>query len=139
MRAHPQKAAVEAPLLAQEDRVDRGRHVVIDPATARPAKQAEGVVVRGEHHLLGLARIGSHQEHPAVAQSDVGDLDRGRHPAEQSGCRIAAAGCSRMPNAPGSSTWARLAAMRRQGQLSRRARCYVETGARIRRVVQRKM
>jgi hypothetical protein len=82
MRAHPQKAAVEAPLLAQEDRVDRGRHVVIDPATARPAKQAEGVVVRGEHHLLGLARIGSHQEHPAVAQSDVGDLDRGRHPAE---------------------------------------------------------
>jgi hypothetical protein len=29
MRAHPQKAAVEAPLLAQEDRVDRGRHVVI--------------------------------------------------------------------------------------------------------------
>jgi hypothetical protein len=24
MRAHPQKAAVEAPLLAQEDRVDRG-------------------------------------------------------------------------------------------------------------------
>jgi hypothetical protein len=82
MRAHPQKAAVEAPLLAQEDRVDRGRHVVINPATARPAKQPEGVVVRGEHHLLGLARIGSHQEHPAVAQSDVGDLDRGRHPAE---------------------------------------------------------
>ena len=51
-------------------------------ATARPAKQAEGVVVRGEHHLLGLAWIGSHQEHPAVAQSDVGDLDRGRHSAQ---------------------------------------------------------
>jgi hypothetical protein len=42
----------------------------------------EGVVMRGKHHLLGLARIGSHQEHPAVAQPEVGDLDRGRHPAE---------------------------------------------------------
>jgi hypothetical protein len=58
MRAHPQKAAVEAPLFAQEYRVDRGRHVVINPAAARPAKQPKGVLVRVEHHLLGLAWIG---------------------------------------------------------------------------------
>ena len=82
MRAHRQKAAVEAALLADEHRVDRRRHVVVDAAPAHAAKQAEGVVVRVEHHLLGLARIGPHQEHPAVAEPDVGDLDRRRHPAE---------------------------------------------------------
>ena len=38
--------------------------------------------MRVEHHLLALARIGSHQEHPAVAEPDVGDLDRGRHAAQ---------------------------------------------------------
>ena len=73
MRAHPQKAAVEAPLLAQEYRVDRGRHVVIDPAPACPAKQAEGVFVRGEHHLLGLARIS-----PAPGTSGYGRAGDGR-------------------------------------------------------------
>jgi hypothetical protein len=82
MRAHRQKAPVEAPLLADEHRIDRRGHVVVDAAPAHPAKQAEGVVVRVEHHLLALARIGPHQEHPAVAEPDVRHLDRGGHPAE---------------------------------------------------------
>ena len=33
-----------------------------------------------EHHLLGLARIGPHEQHPAVAQPDVRDLDGDRPP-----------------------------------------------------------
>jgi hypothetical protein len=61
MRAHPQKPTVEAALLTQEDRVDRRRHVVVEAAPGHPAKQAEGVLVRVEHHLLALARIGPHQ------------------------------------------------------------------------------
>ena len=40
------------------------------------------MVVRVEHHLLALARIGADQEHPAVAEPDVRHLDRGGHPAE---------------------------------------------------------
>ena len=36
-----------------------------------------------EHHLLRLARIGPHEEHPAVAQADMRYLDRGRDPIDQ--------------------------------------------------------
>jgi hypothetical protein len=40
------------------------------------------MLVRIEHHLLALARVGADQKHPAVAKPDVRDLDGGRHPAE---------------------------------------------------------
>jgi hypothetical protein len=32
--------------------------------------------MRVEHHLLGLARVGPHERHPAVAEPHVRDLDR---------------------------------------------------------------
>src|SRR3546814_18533147 len=35
--------------------------------------------MRVEHHLLRLARIGSHEEHRAVGKPDVRDLHRRRH------------------------------------------------------------
>jgi hypothetical protein len=35
-----------------------------------------------EHHLLGLAVVGPDEDHPAVAQQDVGHLDRGGHPVD---------------------------------------------------------
>ena len=82
MRAHLLEAAVEPPLLTSEDRVHRRLHVVVDAAPTGAAKKAEAPVVGVEHHLLGLARIRDHQEHPAIAKADVGDLDRGRHAAE---------------------------------------------------------
>lgn len=31
-----------------------------------------------EEHLLRLARVGSHEQHPAVEKPDVGDLHSGR-------------------------------------------------------------
>ena len=34
--------------------------------------------MRVEHHLLGLARVGAHEQHSAVAQSDMRDLDSHR-------------------------------------------------------------
>jgi len=36
-----------------------------------------------EHHLLGLARIGPHKQHPAVAEPDMGDFDGHRHAVDQ--------------------------------------------------------
>ena len=47
---------------------------VVDAPRAGPAEEGERLVVRVEHHLLGLPRRGPHIWHPAVAQSDVGDL-----------------------------------------------------------------
>ena len=81
--AHLQKAAVVAPLAADEHRVHRRLHVVVDPARAGALEEREGPVVRVEHHLLALARIGAHEQHPAVAEPDVGHLRDGRDAVDQ--------------------------------------------------------
>lgn len=36
-----------------------------------------------EDHLLALTHIGSGKHHPAVAEADMSDLHRGRHPVDQ--------------------------------------------------------
>jgi hypothetical protein len=36
-----------------------------------------------KHHLLGLARIDPHKQHPAVTQPDVGSLHDHRHPVQE--------------------------------------------------------
>ena len=77
--AHLLEAPVVGALLAREDRVHRRLHVVVDPAGARPAEEGEGLVVRVEHHLLRLARIGPHEQHPAVAEPDMRHLHRRGH------------------------------------------------------------
>ena len=35
-----------------------------------------------EHHLLRLTRIGANEEHPAVAQANMGHFDGGRRPID---------------------------------------------------------
>jgi hypothetical protein len=57
MAAHLQEAAIVKAVLADEDRVHRGLHVVVDAAPAGPFELREGAVVGIEHHLLRLARI----------------------------------------------------------------------------------
>jgi hypothetical protein len=79
MPAHLLEPAIVGAILADEDRVHRRLHVVVDPARAGAAEEGEGLVVGVEHHLLGLARIGPHERHPAVAQADMGDLHRRGH------------------------------------------------------------
>ena len=71
MSAHLLEAPVVAPLAADEDRVHRRLHVVVDAALAGPAQERERAVVRVEHHLLALARIRPHIEHPAVTEPQV--------------------------------------------------------------------
>jgi len=84
MRAHLQKAAIVLPVLADEHRIDRRFHVVIDPACAGPAEKRESALVRVEHHLLALARIGANEHHPAVTEPDMRHLQGRRHAADQS-------------------------------------------------------
>ena len=78
MVAHLQEAPVEAAILADEHRIDRGRHVVVDPAHARPAEEGEGAGMGVEHHILRLGRVSGNEEHPAVAEPDMRNLHRRR-------------------------------------------------------------
>ena len=66
--AHLQEPAIVGAFAADEDRVHRGFHVVVDAARAGAAEEREPAVVRVEHHLLGLTRVGADKQHPAVAQ-----------------------------------------------------------------------
>ncbi len=82
MPAHLLEAAIVGAVLADEDRIDRRLHVVIDASRAGPAKEDERLVVRVEHHLLRLTRVGPHKRHSAVAQTDMGGLNRRGHAVE---------------------------------------------------------
>jgi hypothetical protein len=81
MRAHALEAAIEAPVLAHQDRIHRRRHVVVDAARAGAAKEGEGAIVGVEDHLLGLAWVGDQEAHPAVAEPDMRHLHLGRDAA----------------------------------------------------------
>ena len=79
---HLQELAVVLPRLAGEDQLDRGLEIVVDPALAAAAPQAERPPVGIEHHLLGFAQIRHRQEHAGVTQAQVGDLHRRRPTAQ---------------------------------------------------------
>src|SRR5271157_57965 len=83
MTAHLQEAAIVEAILADEDRLHCGLHVVVDAASAGSLEQGEGAVVRIEHHLLRLARIGAHEQHATVAEPDVGNFYDHRRAAQQ--------------------------------------------------------
>ena len=55
---------------------------VVDAPRAGAAEEGEGAVVRVEHHLLALARVGAHEHHPAVAEPDMGHLHGRGHPVD---------------------------------------------------------
>jgi hypothetical protein len=80
MRAHLQEAAIVLAILTDEDRLHRRLHVVVDAAPTGAFEECERSVVRVEHHLLRLARVGAHEHHPAVAQAEMRDLHDRRPP-----------------------------------------------------------
>jgi hypothetical protein len=83
MRAHLQEAAIVLAVLTDEHRIDRRLHIVVNPTRAGAPEEREGALVRVEHHLLALARIGAHEHHAAVAKPDMRDLQGRRHAANQ--------------------------------------------------------
>jgi hypothetical protein len=74
---HGREASIDLPLAARADPVHGGAHVVVDPAPRHATQHAEAVVVGVERHLVRLQEIGPHQEGPAVAELEVGDLQLG--------------------------------------------------------------
>lgn len=82
MATHLQEAAVILPLLADEDRLDRRLHIIIDAARAGSAEEGKRLVVGIEDHFLRLARISPHIHHPAMAEPDMDNLYRRRHAIE---------------------------------------------------------
>ncbi len=83
MTAHLQEAAIINAILTDEDRLHCRLHVVVDAALACALEQGEGPVVGVEHHLLRLARINPHEQHPAVTKPYMGGLHDDRRPAQQ--------------------------------------------------------
>src|SRR3546814_3667886 len=83
MAAHLEEAAVVAAIPAYEDRVHSRLHVVVDAPRAGSPEEGERPVVGVEHHLLRLPRLGAHEQHPAVAETDMGGLHRHRHAVHQ--------------------------------------------------------
>lgn len=82
MPAHLLESPVIGPVLANEDRIHRRLHVVVDSARARPAEEGERPIMGVKDHLLGLPGIGPDEQHPAVAQADMRDLHRHGRPVE---------------------------------------------------------
>lgn len=78
MRAHLREAAVVLTVLADEDCLDGGFHVVVHAARAGALEEGKAALVRVQHHLLRLARIRSNEHHPAVAQPQMRDFHRHR-------------------------------------------------------------
>src|ERR1700683_431097 len=72
--AHLHEAAIVETPFADEDRLHRGLHIVVDAAPTGALEQRERPVVGVEHHLLRLARIAPHEQHPAMAELDMGGL-----------------------------------------------------------------
>jgi hypothetical protein len=83
VRAHLQEAAVILARFANEDRLDRRLHVVVDAATADAAIEQERLVVGVEHQFLRLAEVRAHERHPAVRQLHVRRLDGQRQALER--------------------------------------------------------
>jgi ATP dependent DNA ligase-like protein len=79
MAAHPQEAAIVVTILADEDRLHRRLHVVVDTALACALEQDERPVVGIERHLLRLARIGAH----ALDLLELDGADLRRKPIEK--------------------------------------------------------
>jgi hypothetical protein len=79
MRTHLEKTAIVLALLADEDRLDRRLHVIVDAARAGALEEGEGTIMRVEHHFLRFARISAKEKHPAMAEADMRDLQGHGH------------------------------------------------------------
>src|SRR3546814_9474863 len=54
--------------------------MVIDTPARHAAQHAEGVIMGVEQHLMGLQKVGAHDECPAVTELEMRDLQLGPNP-----------------------------------------------------------
>ena len=83
MARHRRKPGVDLPRLARADTIDRGLHIIEDPAPRHPAQHTERLGQRVEQHLVRLQRKGSDDERPTVRELGVRHLQLGPLAVEQ--------------------------------------------------------
>ena len=71
---HGGKAGVHLSSLAGSDAIHGSLHVVVDAAGRDAAEHTKRMIVGVKQHLVGLKRVRSHDEDPAVRQLGVRDL-----------------------------------------------------------------
>jgi hypothetical protein len=71
---HGSEALVDVARLARAHAVDGRAHVVVDAPAWQAAQNSQGMVVGVEEHLVGLQRVGTQVEGPAVTELGVGHL-----------------------------------------------------------------
>lgn len=74
MARHRCEPGVDLSGLARTGTIDRGLHVVKDPALRHAAQNPEGLGQRIEQHLMRLQRLGPNNERLAVGQLRMGRL-----------------------------------------------------------------
>ena len=84
MAGHRGEAGVDLPDLARPDTIDGSLHVVEDAASRHPAQHSERLGQGVKQHLVGLERVGSHDERSTVRQLGVRHLKLGPLAAENS-------------------------------------------------------
>ena len=77
MTGHRRKAGIDLPGLARSYPVNCGPHVIEDPALRHAAQNPERLGQGVKQHLVGLQRIGAHDERLAVRQLGVRRLQLG--------------------------------------------------------------
>ena len=75
MAAHLQKSGVELPFFPSKNPVYRCFKIIVNAAFARPPEKLEGFIMRIKNHLLAFTGVGNNIELPAVAESEMRDLD----------------------------------------------------------------
>jgi hypothetical protein len=74
MAGQSSKPRIDLPRLTAADLVDRGLHIIKNPALRHTAQHAEGLRQGVEQHLMGLEQIGPHDESAAMRQLGMGHL-----------------------------------------------------------------
>ena len=76
MPAHLLEPAIINTILANQDRINRGLHIIVDAPRAGTAEEGKRPVMGIEHHLQRLTRIRPHKWHSAMTEAHMGNLDR---------------------------------------------------------------
>ena len=76
------EAAIEMPILANQNGVHDRLQIVVDQAIRHATEEGKGPVVGIEHHLLCFAGIGGDKHLPAVGQPEVSNLDGQRNTSD---------------------------------------------------------
>ena len=71
-----QEAAIKTSLFADEDGINHSLQIIVDHPFRHAAKERKGLIMRIQHHLMRLARVGSYKHWSAITQAEVRHFHR---------------------------------------------------------------